>query len=55
MSIEKQAARLGHNIVGKLTEVERDSREGWYRDDAGNLYGVRRGILTIFTADGRVL
>lgn len=55
MSIKEQSIRLGHQIVGALTEIGGDARERWYVDEAGNQYGLRRGILTIVTADGRVI
>jgi len=58
MSIKEQAITLGHPIVGKLTrypELERSSKEQTYRDEAGNTYFTRWGILTIMTADGGVI
>lgn len=56
--IREQAATLGHEIVGRLvrhTELEIFRLEKVYLDDAGNEYLVRRGILTIVTADGGVI
>lgn len=58
MSIRKQAERLGHEIIGRLTrlpEWERSTKERAYIDDAGNEYYTRRGVLTIVTADGGVI
>lgn len=58
MSIRKQAARLGHEIVGRLIrrpEWERTTRDRAYVDEAGNEYYTYRGILTIVTADGGVI
>lgn len=57
MSLSRQAQRLGFPITGALTrrsERERSRREQLYEDEAGNLYLVRRGILTIVAADGTV-
>ena len=58
MSIREQAANLGFEIVGRLVrhaELEIFRLEKVYLDDAGNEYLVRRGILTIVTADGGVI
>ena len=58
MPIREQAARLGFEIVGKLTrrpEWELNRREQWYIDEAENEYCLVRGILTIITADGGVI
>lgn len=58
MSIRKQAALLGHEIVGTLKrrpEWERATCERAYIDEAGNEYYTRRGILCIVTAEGGVL
>ena len=58
MSIREQAANLRFEIVGKLarhTELEVFRLEQVYLDDAGNAYLIRRGILTIVTADGLVI
>lgn len=58
MSIRQQAARLGFKIAGRLTrrpEWERAKQERAYIDEAQNEFYTRRGILTIVTADGRVI
>ena len=58
MSIRKQAKILGFEIVGKLTrhsELELFHYEKFYIDEAGNEYILRRGVLTIVTADGGVI
>lgn len=58
MSIREQAATLGHQIIGQLvrhTELEVFRLEKVYLDEAGNEYLLRRGILTIVTADGAVI
>ena len=58
MSIREQATNLGSEIVGRLdrhTELEIFRLEKVYLDEAGNAYLVRRGILTIVTADGGVI
>lgn len=58
MSIREQAANLGHEIVGKLvrhTELEIFRCEKVYLDEAQNEYLLRRGVLTIVTADGGVI
>ena len=55
MSIHAQAHNLGFAISGHLTPVEgRDSRCQYFMDDAGNLFIVRYGVLTIITASGKV-
>ena len=55
MSLYTQARRLGFNVMGDLTPVEgRDSRCRYFEDEAGNIYIVRYGILTIVAADGKV-
>ena len=57
MPIAQQAQKLGFQIAGALerrTEQEQSRREQFYEDEAGNLYLVRRGILTIVAADGTV-
>ncbi len=58
MSIKKQAERIGFKVVGELTrymELEPTHLYQCYLDDAANKYILRRGILTIVAADGRVL
>lgn len=58
MSIREQAINLGFEIIGRLvrhSEMELFRCEKVYLDEAGNQYLVRRGILTIVTADGGVI
>lgn len=58
MSIREQAMNLGHEIVGRLVrhpEYEIFRCEKVYVDDGGNEYLLRRGILTIVTAEGAVI
>ena len=58
MSIRQQAKNLGFEIIGKLvrrSEYEYTWRERFYVDEAGNEYILRRGILTIITAEGGVI
>ncbi len=58
MSIREQAANLKFEIIGNLErheELEIFRVEQVYLDDAGNAYLVRRGILTIVTAEGWVV
>lgn len=58
MSIREQAKTLGFEIYGQLirhTELEVFRLERVYLDDQNNQYLVRRGILTIVTADGTVI
>ena len=57
MSISTQARKLGFTVEGKLTprEGKEPSRRcRYYEDEAGNVYIVRRGILTIVAANGKV-
>ena len=57
MTIRAQAERIGFRIVGKLTRcvgMEPTHLYQYYLDEAENQYIVRRGILTIIAADGRV-
>ena len=58
MSIREQAANLGFEIIGRLVrhaELEIFRCEKVYLDEAQNEYLMRRGILTIVTADGGVI
>ena len=58
MSIRQQAKILGHEVIGRLvrhSEYEYSWRERFYLDEAGNEYILRRGILTIITAEGGVI
>ena len=57
MTIRAQAERIGFRIVGELTRcvgMEPTHLYQYYLDEAENRYIVRRGILTIIAADGRV-
>ena len=54
MSVSTQAQKLGFTVAGKL--MPREGKEPprrcrYYEDEAGNLYIVRRGILTIVAAN----
>ncbi len=56
MSISSQARQLGVSIKGRLTPVEgKDRHCKYYVDAAGNTFILYRGILTVVTAEGRVL
>ena len=58
MSIQAQADALGFPIVGRLTRyTEGDLSRSHYcfLDEAGNLYIIHLGVLTIVAADGRVV
>ena len=58
MSIREQAKSFGFEIIGILSrraDLEYSRHEQIYLDDAGNEYILRRGILTIITADGGVI
>lgn len=58
MSIREQADRLRFTIRGALIrhpELEYSRHEKYYVDSEGNEYYLRRGILTIITADGGVI
>lgn len=55
--IEKQADAMGVTIVGKLhrsAEHETAEVEKCFIDEAGSLFMLRHGILTIRAADGKV-
>ena len=55
--IEKQATSLGVTIAGKLRRSEEHESaevEKCFVDEAGNLYMLRHGVLTIRGADGKV-
>jgi hypothetical protein len=58
MSIREQAAMLRFTIRGALIrhpELEYSRHERYYLDEDGNEYYIRRGVLTIITADGGVI
>lgn len=55
--IEHQANALGMTIVGKLrrsAEHETAEVEKCFVDEAGNLFMLRHGVLTIRDAEGNV-
>ena len=55
--IEKQAAALGVSIVGRLRRSEEHESaevEKCFMDEAGHLYMLRHGILTVRDAQGNV-
>ena len=57
MSIQAQADRIGFAIIGHLTrypEGDLSRHHTCFVDEAGNLYIIHLGVLTILTADGRV-
>ena len=57
MSVSTQAQKLGFTVAGKLVPMEGKEpsrRCRYYEDEAGNVYIVRRGILTIVAANGKV-
>ena len=57
MGIKAQAERIGFRIVGELTRcMDREPTHLYqcYFDEAQNEFILRRGILTIVTADGHV-
>ena len=55
MSIYAQARQMGFSVSGALAPSEgQDSHCQYFTDDGGNTYIVRRGILTIISADGKV-
>jgi hypothetical protein len=55
MSIYAQARQMGFSVLGALAPSEgQDSHCQYFTDDGGNTYIVRRGILTIISADGKV-
>ena len=58
MSIRTQAESLGFQISGELIRCagrEPSHLYQCYFDEDGNEYILRRGILTIIAADGRVV
>ena len=55
--IEQAAARLGVRIQGRLTraaEAETAEVEKCFSDEAGTLFRLRHGVLTVTDAEGRV-
>ena len=57
-SIITQAAQFSFQIVGQLRrcpDLEPSHLYRCYLDDASNRYILRRGILTIVTAEGDVI
>lgn len=58
MSIQAQADALGFTIVGRLTRYAEGDLSRYhycFLDEAGNLYIIHLGVLTIVTPDGRVV
>ena len=58
MSIQAQADALGFPIVGRLTRYAEGDLSRYhycFLDEAGNLYIIHLGVLTIVAADGRVV
>ena len=58
MSIQAQADALGFTIVGRLTRYAEGDLSRYhycFLDEAGNLYIIHLGVLTIVAADGRVV
>ena len=57
MSIRAEAERIGFHVVGELkrcTDLEPTHLYRCFLDEAQNTFILRRGILTIVAADGRV-
>ena len=57
MGIRRQAERIGFQIVGELTicmELEPTHLYQCFFDEAQNEFILRRGILTIIAADGKI-
>ena len=57
MNIRAQAEKIGFHIVGSLVrcrDLEPSHLYQCFLDEAENEYILRRGILTIIAADGRV-
>ena len=55
--IEQQTRALGVEIAGKLTrsrDNEKNNLEVCFVDEAGKLYILRHGILTVQGPDGKV-
>lgn len=56
-AIYSMASSLGFSVQGSLFETsgqEPRRRCRYFADEGGNLYILRRGILTIVGADGKV-
>ena len=57
MSIQAQADQIGFPIVGHLSRYPEGDLSRYHYcfvDEAGNIYILHLGVLTILTADGRV-
>ncbi len=55
--IDRQAQGLGVSVRGKLTrcrEFETSYLEKCFVDEAGSVYYLRHGVLTVIGQDGRV-
>ena len=58
MSIQAQADALGFTIIGHLTRYPEGDLSRYhycFLDEAGNLYIIHLGVLTIVSADGEVV
>ena len=58
MSIKAQADLLGFEIVGRLTRYPDGDLSRYHYcfvDEGKNVYIIHLGVLTIMSADGRVL
>lgn len=58
MTIRQYAKKNDHDIKGKLkrnAEWEKDKRERWYVDEAGNEYMKTAQGIVIITAEGTVI
>ena len=58
MSIRAQAEARGFSIIGKLTRYPEGDLSRYHYcfcDEAGNAYYIHLGVLTIVSADGRVV
>ena len=57
MSIREQAAQRGFEILGQLARYPEGDLSRYHYcfiDEAGNLYVIHLGVLTILAADGKV-
>lgn len=57
MSIREQAAQRGFAVLGKLARYPEGDLSRYHYcfvDEAGNLYVIHLGVLTILAVDGKV-
>lgn len=57
MSIRTQAAQIGFEIIGELSRYPEGDLSRYhycFADEAGNLYVIHLGVLTILAVDGKV-